>query len=266
MALAPLYCTNCGAANQTGAQFCSKCGQTFQIATPSTQSAIPPRVASLPPQVASLAPRSVVSSANVWSIGRRQVVAMIAGTAIFGFLNYALGLLYNSASSNSPLFNPIFPWFIGGFSYSPTLGTILFGLPFTIIFFFGAKFGPWVGVVSAVVGSFLGDFIAFHVLSPWYFYVQLAILGFFPGLALSRTLRHSNNRGTISYAVAMSAVGIVISGIFGASGDSLANHVPWFFDFFTLTSGYIIGLILLPILLRVYNATAWGRKGTFTTP
>ncbi len=191
---------------------------------------------------------------------------MIAGTAIFGVLDYALGLLYNAASSNSPLINPIFPWFIGGFSYSPTLGTILFGSAFTIIYFFGAKFGPWVGVVSAVVGSFLGDYIAFHVLSPWYFYVQLAILGFFPGLALHRTLRHPNSRGAISHAIAMSAVGIVISSIFGASSDSIANHIPWFFDFFTLTSGYIIGLILLPILLLVYNATVWGRKGTLTTP
>jgi hypothetical protein len=248
MALSPLYCTNCGVANHAGAQLCSNCGQPLQIATPS--------------QV----PQATPSSANVWSIGRRQVVAMIAGTALFGFLDYALGLLYSSASNNSPLFNPLFPWFIGGFSYSPTLGTIIFGLPFTIIYFFGAKFGPWVGVVSAVVGSLLGDYIAFHVLSPWYFYIQLAILGFFPGLALSRTLRHSKSRGAISHAVAMSAVGIVISGIFGASGDSIANHVPWFFDFFTLTSGYIIGLILLPILLLVYNATVRGRKSTLTTP
>jgi hypothetical protein len=35
MALSPLYCTNCGAGNHAGAKFCSKCGQTLQIATPS---------------------------------------------------------------------------------------------------------------------------------------------------------------------------------------------------------------------------------------
>ena len=208
--------------------------------------------------------------ASVWRIGKRQVVAMLVGTAIYGVVNYAFDLLVNSASSNAPLFNPI----IGGSEYSPNLIGILGGLTLTIFFFFGAEFGPWVGLVSGFVGGLLADLLSrslFIYSIPWYYYAMLAILGFFPGLALLRTKGRYNNAAAIATAVAMSAIGIVIGNIWSAIGYVQLQQLsffPYFFSIFVSpTAADIIGLILLPILLIIYDRIA-NRvgKSTSTTP
>lgn len=195
---------------------------------------------------------------NIWRIGKRQLVAAIIGIVIYGFFYYLLDLLFKSTSNI--FFSP----------YSPTLGGILIGLTLTIVFFFGAEFGPWVGLASAVVGVLLGDLIAqLQLPGAGYGYVGGAIFGFLPGLALLRTQGRYDNRRNITIAVIMSAIGIVIGSIFQYIGYTIDFHAA-FSDVFPYLIGtilsYVFGLILLPFLLLIYNAIVTRRKPTSATP
>jgi serine/threonine protein kinase len=88
-------------------------------------------------------PESKDEKVNLWKIGKRQVVAGLIGFAIVVCLSIATGLL--------PLRSP--SWFI-------IVGLILFVLVVVTPEFFGAVFGPWVGLFTGVgplVGSIFGS-------------------------------------------------------------------------------------------------------------
>ncbi len=204
---------------------------------------------------------------NVWGIGRKQLVAMVVGVIIYAIVGIPIDLLYNSAfkSNNFTIFNPI----IGGSLYSPTLGGILVSLTVIFVWFFAAEFGPWVGLTVAVFGALLADILTgylatYHIY--WYVYASYAILGFFPGLALISTKGHYRTAGAITIAMVMSIIGIISSNILVAVGDAIAYHFNSFPEFVSLTFSYLIGLILLPLVLVIYNRIANRGKSAFTTP
>jgi uncharacterized membrane protein len=208
----------------------------MQRAIPPTQSAIPPRVASLPPQLASLAPRVVTSSANVWSIGRRQVVAMIAGIAL-----YAATSVIQLPSTDNVTLRPAI----------------------VIPLFFGAVFGPWVGLFVGGVGNVISDLISYHNFY-WNWDVGNALIGFIAGLAMLYTYGRYRSIRPIVIAEIFSAVGIVVGIGFAAYNDIWFSNI----SFTTATVGelipagisyLIIGLILLPILLVTYSALIGSR-------
>ena len=212
MALSPLYCTNCGAGNPAGAQICSKCGQTLQIAT---------------------------SSANAWSIGRRQAVAMIAGIA-----------LYAATSDIQP----------------PSVGNVALHPAIVIPLFFGAVFGPWVGLFVGGVGNFIGDLISYHNFF-WNWDIGSALIGFIAGLAMLYTFGRYRSIRPIVIAEIFSAVGIIVGIGFAAYNDIWVSKL----SFSTATVGELVpaakpdlinGLILLPILLVAYNAVVASRGRT----
>jgi hypothetical protein len=200
---------------------------------------------------------------NIWKIGKRQVGAAIICIVLFGVLDYVLGTLVSNAPSNSPLFK-----LIVNLSFSPSLIYVLGWLTFTVPLFFAVEFGPWVGLASVVIGALLGDYVAFHslTLSNWYLYTSDAIFAFIPGLALLKTWGRYDNWRAITIALIMSAIGIIVSNIVEAIGDSIAYQAVLFNDFLALTLASIPTLILLPILLFIYNRIANRGKSTSTTP
>src|SRR5215469_3667501 len=85
------------------------------------------------------------------------VLTTLAGITIFGVAT-SLSVLVDwnviSSNSNSPLYNSIIPnWF------GPTWVGLIIGCSLVVPFFFGARFGPWVGLCTTIIGSFLGDVI-----------------------------------------------------------------------------------------------------------
>ena len=236
-----------------------------QAAGPSmSQGARPPSYSGYQNQAMPLA-GSPATKVNIWSIGKRQLVAMLVGIVIFGGLYYGLNVLGNRSSYSGPLFNPIIPFSSGSFSYSFTLFAILFNLAYTIPLFLAVEFGPWVGLVSIEVGTLIGDYFVNQSLArPWYWYLSDAIFVFIPGLALLLTKGRYNNTRAIAIAVGFSAVGIVISNLVGVIGDGIAYHfrlTDYSGQFFGITLSSLVCLVLLPILLIIYNAVTMRRAG-----
>src|SRR6266566_3647390 len=184
-------------------------------------------------------PRSSVPKIRVWSIGKRQLAAMVIGTIIYSELYYGLTAQVNDSCPSTALFfspyictffNPIIIPSIGGaFGNHFVLYDILYSLATTIPLFFAIEFGPWVGLVSIVAGTLFVDYITnqglsiSYWLSPWYWYLSDAIFVFIPGLALLATKGRYNTARAIAIAVGFSAVGIVTSNIVKVIGNGITN-------------------------------------------
>ncbi len=198
---------------------------------------------------------------RVWSLGRRQILAMLVATLIYGILEFAVGKLYVTSSNNGTNFNSSFFVNIGNIPYFPSLGQILFNILFSIPFFFGTEFGPWVGLISVVVGGLLGDYLSGYLTlitfqASWYIYAGSTLLGFFPGLALLITHGKYTTISAIRVALLMSALGILITSVIWTVGDVQEFHLNFFPDFSAITLSNIAGLIILPVFLVIYNRMA----------
>lgn len=172
--------------------------------------------------------------AKVWSIGVRQIVFMALGAALYGGLSYLTNALQ-----------------------LPSTGNVSFRPAIVIPLFFGALFGPWVGLFTGGIGNLLGDYISGYGVY-WNWDLGNALIGFIAGLAMYVTLGRYNSTRSIVFAEIFSAVGIVVGIAFaayndiwvsklsfaGATGEFIPASVP----------DLINGLILLPILLIAYNA------------
>lgn len=123
--------------------------------------------------------------------------------------------------------------------------------------FFGAVFGPWVGLFTGGVGNFLGDYISGYGVF-WNWDVGNALIGFIAGLAIYLTWGRYNSRLKIVIAEIFAAVGVVVGIGFAAYSDiwvSKYNFAAASGNFVPATlSDLVNGLILLPILLVAYNA------------
>ncbi|HZU70098.1 MAG TPA: protein kinase [Ktedonobacteraceae bacterium] len=230
---------------------------------PSYPSYSPQQYASYPQQDAQRPTRqSPAQKVKIWSIGLRQVIAMLIGTALFTVAGYAIDTLYvhTGSSSSSTLFNPIFPSLSGSFLGYLTLGGLLNGLIFVIPLFFAVEFGPWVGIIVAAGGSWLADTISTYrdyFGLQWYWYVAIAVLGFVAGLSLAITRGRYNKLSSFFIALFMSAVAIFLYFLIGIFGDSrIYSYLQSSFgpELVGLTLNTIVSLIPLLILLLIYNA------------
>jgi hypothetical protein len=179
---------------------------------------------------------------SAWDINKRQLVAMVIGTVIYTIIDYLLDKL---TASSSFWFTPI------GFSSILSPANILFGLSLAIPLFFGAEFGIWVGLISILVGSILGDAIAgIASVTIWYIYLGLAITGFFSGLTLLRP----SSKKSIVRAVTLNAIGLIIGVIVQIIGFAWTNPATWILTFLDSTVFYMLpGLLLLTIMLAIYK-------------
>lgn len=174
------------------------------------------------------------SRRNIWGIGVRQVVYMALGAALYGGLSYLTNILQLPATSNV--------------SFRPAI---------VIPLFFGAVFGPWVGLFTGGIGNFLGDLISGYGVY-WNWDVGNGIIGLIAGLALYMTWGRYYKVASIVTAEIFGIVGVIVGLAFAAYSDMLVlkynfaaasgNFVP------AALTDLVNGIILLPILLVAYNA------------
>jgi len=175
------------------------------------------------------------SQAKIWGIGVRHIVYMALGAALYGGFSYLTNVLQLPATSNV--------------SFRPAI---------VIPLFFGAVFGPWVGLFAGGIGNLLGDYISGYGVF-WNWDVGNALIGFIAGLAILYTWGRYNTTQKIVVAEVLSAIGIIVGISFAALNDMWISKL----SFTTAVTGEIFpaagsdlinGLILLPILLVAYNA------------
>lgn len=180
------------------------------------------------------------ASSKFWSIGVRQIVFMALGAALYAGLSYITVPLQIPGATNVSL--------------RPAI---------VIPLFFGAVFGPWVGLFSGGIGNLITDLLS----GPPYWNWELGngIIGLVAGLAVFFTLARYNK--TIKYVIAegFSALGIIVGLAFAAYTDIWVSKYTFTSATTTefipaLIPDLIQGLILLPILLAAYHA-AIGRRG-----
>lgn len=178
-------------------------------------------------------PQSLAS--RVWGIGVRQIVFMALGAALYGGLSYVTNILQ-----------------------LPSAGNVSFRPAIVIPLFFGAVFGPWVGLFVGGVGNLIGDYISGYGVF-WNWDIGNGLIGFVAGLAMLLTWGRYNTGRAIVIAEIFSAVGVVVGIGFAAYNEIWVSKL----SFSTATIGYLVpaagsdlinGLILLPILLVAYVA------------
>lgn len=174
------------------------------------------------------------SASRIWGIGVRQVVYMALGAALYGGLSYLTNILQLPSTSNV--------------SFRPGI---------VIPIFFGAIFGPWVGLFSGGVGNFLGDYISGYGVY-WNWDLGNGLIGFVAGLAMYITWGRYNSPYKIVIAEIFGIVGVVVGLAFAAYSDIWVSKYTWaaasgnFVP--AAVSDLINAIILLPILLVAYNA------------
>ncbi|MDQ2717888.1 MAG: ECF transporter S component [Chloroflexota bacterium] len=181
---------------------------------------------------------------SIWAVGVRQVVYMALGAALYGGLSY-----------------------LTNFLQLPSVGNVSIRPAIVIPLFFGAVFGPIVGLFTGGIGNFIGDLISGYGVY-WNWDLGNGLIGFVAGLALYSTFgsyfgRYHNPR-LITFAEVFSVLGVLVGIGFAAYTDiwvSKLNFAGATSEFVpAVISDLIFGLILLPILLVAYNA-AVGRRG-----
>lgn len=174
------------------------------------------------------------SLSRIWGIGVRQVVFMALGAALYGGLSWVTNAIQ-----------------------LPSAGNVSFRPAIVIPLFFGAVFGPWVGLFVGGIGNLLGDYISGYGVF-WNWDVGNGLIGFIAGLAMLITWGRYSNRRAIVIAEIFAAVGVVVGIAFAAYNDMWVSKLT----FAGATSEFvpaagtdlINGLILLPILIVAYNA------------
>ena len=228
----------------------------------------PQQYAAYPPQQYPQRPvqQPPAKKVKVWSIGLWQIVAMIVGTAIYTIAGYAFDSLAVQSANSSTLFNPIFPSQSGNALGFLSPGSLLGGLTLVIPLFFAVEFGPWVGLVVATIGGLLADSISTYMSYfgiQWYWYLAIAVLGIFSGLALAITRGRYNKFSSFFIAIFMSALAIFIYYLIGTFGDSKVYSYAqsdFGLELFGLTLNSVICLIPLLVLLLIYNAITGNMK------
>ena len=189
------------------------------------------------------------SNARVWSIGRRQIVALLIGTLLYGGLSH-------------------FAIVVGNFQ----AGYLFILLPAIIIpLFFAELFGPWVGLFIGVAGFFIGNYFPGsdlnvaddNILTGGFFQgvtleeiLGVALIGFIAGFTLLSTRGHYNSIRNIIIADVIAAIAVLL-------GFSLTGLLASDLNFFVIVQAVpdiIFTLVLLPIFLMIYNTIISRRK------
>ncbi len=177
---------------------------------------------------------------SLFQFGTREVVYSAIGAALYAVLSIATNFLQIPAAANV--------------SIRPAVA---------IPMFFGVAFGPWVGLISGLVGNVISDLISGYGFWPWWD-LGNGLMGFIPGLIWLgiKTFRSGSDLLKAEIMVVVgAAVGMFVASVseIWVSGTSFAasmatNFVPAF------VSNVINGLILVPILMVAYAAIR-GRSG-----
>lgn len=179
---------------------------------------------------------------SIWSLDVRQVVYTALGIALYAILSIIFNLVQLPNA--------------GG-------GAIALRPGIVIPLFFGAVFGPIVGLLVGGFGNIIGDLISFHNFY-WNWDLGNALIGFIAGLAVLYTAGRYRSRRAIVIAEIASAIAIIVGIAVAAYLDIFVSKISFAAatsEFITAAGPDLInGLILLPILIIAYNA-AVRRRG-----
>ncbi len=177
-----------------------------------------------------------MNNKSTWEFGTRQVVYGAIGAALYG----GLSLLTNVI----PL---------------PAAGNITFRPAVAVLIFFGAAYGPWVGLLAGFFGNTIGDWFAgwgFY----WHWSLGNGLMGMVPGLIMA-SLNNFKARPEIMKAVGWGTLGIAVGMLFASVMEKLTGGIDWN----TALVGYfvpaflgnlIVTVILLPILMIAFAGVA----------
>src|SRR3989440_8969230 len=164
---------------------------------------------------------------NVWSIGRRQLVAMLIGALLFAalfFLSDTFELIYFASITSIAL----------------ACATLLF---------LGTVFGPWAGLFTGVGGLLIVGLLENQRVFDIFFgklELGFAIAGFIAGLTLFITKGRYNNAQAIATAGGISIIGSFIG--------TYIDYFPYIGILDLISFSVIPSLVLLPASLATYNA------------
>jgi len=177
---------------------------------------------------------------STWEFGTRQVVYGAIGAALYGVFSWATN---------------IFPL--------PAAGNVTFRPAVAVLIFFGAAYGPWVGLLAGFIGNTLGD-----ALSGWGFYWNWSLgnglMGLVAGLVMSQ-IKDFRARPDIIKAVVYGVIGIAVGMLFASLTEMFVGGI----DINTALVGYftpavignvVVTVILVPILMIAFAAVA-SRRG-----
>jgi energy-coupling factor transport system substrate-specific component len=171
---------------------------------------------------------------SLWSFGTREVVFAAIGAALYAVL---------SALTN--------------FAQIPAAGNVAVRPAVSIVFFFGLAFGPWVGLITGLLGNIFGDLLSNYGFWPWWD-IGNGLMGLVAGLFAGRMTSYRAVMDIVWAEIAVvvgAAVGMFVASVseIWVSGVTFAvtmvqNFMPSFL------ANIVNGLILTPILLVAYSA------------
>ncbi len=218
-----------------------------------TPAPAPPRYRPVPARsVRTSTPASTALRRNPWDYG---VAALVVGSGLYGAEDYYINALFASdASSLNHLWLSIQ---FGGSVYTLTTQSLLIALLFAIPLFFGAAFGPWIGLLVGAIGSLAGDYFAsgtFGSAFDWRWGVSMGLICFCASLAPYRTRQRYTCLTTILIATIVGSLAIAI-GIGGAifSLNWSLNLVYAINVFASFAPGALIAIIIFSFLISMYN-------------
>lgn len=177
---------------------------------------------------------------RTWEFGTRQVVYGAIGAALYGVLSWVTNVI--------PL---------------PAAGNVTFRPAVAVLIFFGAAYGPWVGLLAGLIGNTLGDLFTGWGLY-WNWSVGNGLMGMIPGLIVA-SIHDFRARADIVKAVGWGTLGIIVGMLFASLTEMFTGGI----DFSTALVGYfvpaflgnfIVTVILLPILMIAFAAVV-ARRG-----
>jgi energy-coupling factor transport system substrate-specific component len=177
---------------------------------------------------------------SLWTFGTREVVYGAIGAALYGVFSFLTNVV--------PL---------------PAAGNVTFRPAVAVLIFFGAAFGPWVGLIAGLLGNTLGDALTGWGLY-WNWSVGNGLMGFVPGLVVAMIQDYRSGRG-IGLGIFYGLLGMAIGMLFASLTEMFTSGI----DINTALVGYflpafignaVVIIILLPILFVAYQAVA-ARRG-----
>jgi energy-coupling factor transport system substrate-specific component len=177
---------------------------------------------------------------STWQFGTREVVYGAIGAALYGVLSLATNYF--------PL---------------PAAGNVTFRPAVAVLIFFGAAYGPWVGLLAGFIGNTLGD-----AAMGWGFYWNWSLgnglMGLVAGLA-SAVVKDFKARPDIVKAVVYGVIGIAVGMLFASVTEKFIGGLDWntaLVGYFTpaFIGNTVVTVILLPILMIAFAGVA-ARRG-----
>lgn len=228
--------------------------------------AVPSFTESAPRPIVASPPRRPAARPKLLTIGASPFIGTIIGVVIYALASLLFVLVFGleaaqAQTSSSPVFNNVFSDLSGG----PQLKDLILSLIFFLPFYFGVRFGPWVGLIVAVIGALPVDFLATSAPESYWFLGGSVALGFIPGLAFMKTRGVYKGTSRILLAVFLSFVAIVVWNLIRVVGTFLSHSIDFGVFIFALSATILVQLVaLVPfvILLLIMNSVTKARAIT----